>query len=159
MFTRMALSTCLVLFSGSYSQTQACDLFGIFDAFSPETSDNYNACPRGYVPCFATCSPSFCVSRCESVPWYESSDLSPSAGGSKKVEDAPAPPPYEDKAPAPRGHKSDPPERSTGPRWTITDTKDGLMLIDQKQYKVYQLVDGKWKENKKLVLPPEKSGP
>ena len=40
------------------------------------------------------------------------------------------------------------------PRWTITDTKKGLIMIDQREGKVYGIVDGKWQENKDLQLPP-----
>jgi hypothetical protein len=41
-----------------------------------------------------------------------------------------------------------------GPRWTITDTSKGLVLIDQLQGKFYERKGEQWVENKELVLPP-----
>ena len=50
-------------------------------------------------------APKNCSGGHGSAPAAPAAELSPSAGG-KKVEDAPAPPPYEDKAPAPAAPKA-----------------------------------------------------
>ena len=50
-------------------------------------------------------APKNCSGGHGSAPAAPAAELSPSAGG-KKVEDAPAPPPYEDKAPAPKAPKA-----------------------------------------------------
>lgn len=53
------------------------------------------------------CTPApTCSGGAGHAPAAPAAELSPSAGG-KKVEDAPAPPPYEDKAPAPAAPKKD----------------------------------------------------
>jgi hypothetical protein len=51
-------------------------------------------------------APKNCSGGHGSAPAAPAAELGPSAGG-KKVEDAPAPPPYEDKAPAPAAPKKD----------------------------------------------------
>ena len=51
-------------------------------------------------------APKTCSGGKGHAPAAPAAELSPSAGG-KKVEDAPAPPPYEDKAPAPAAPKKD----------------------------------------------------
>ncbi|MFT4557940.1 MAG: hypothetical protein ACI92S_003314 [Planctomycetaceae bacterium] len=53
-----------------------------------------------------TPAPATCSGGHGHAPAAPAAELSPSAGG-KKVEDAPAPPPYEDKAPAPAAPKKD----------------------------------------------------
>jgi hypothetical protein len=53
-----------------------------------------------------TPAPKTCSGGQGHAPAAPAAELSPSAGG-KKVEDAPAPPPYEDKAPAPAAAKKD----------------------------------------------------
>jgi hypothetical protein len=52
-----------------------------------------------------TPAPKNCSGGHGSAPAAPAAELGPSAGG-KKVEDAPAPPPYEDKAPAPKAKKA-----------------------------------------------------
>ena len=60
-----------------------------------------NSAPKCCKPAPKTCSGGH-----GNAPAAPAAELSPSAGG-KKVEDAPAPPPYEDKAPAPAAPKKD----------------------------------------------------
>lgn len=60
-----------------------------------------NSAPKCCKPAPKTCSGGH-----GHAPAAPAAELSPSAGG-KKVEDAPAPPPYEDKAPAPAAPKKD----------------------------------------------------
>ena len=55
---------------------------------------------------YCTPAPKTCSGGHGSAPAAPAAELSPSAGG-KKVEDAPAPPPYEDKAPAPKAAPKD----------------------------------------------------
>ena len=57
-------------------------------------------------PACCTPAPTNCSGGHGSAPAAPASELSPSAGG-KKVEDAPAPPPYEEKAPAPAAPKAE----------------------------------------------------
>jgi len=89
------------------SAPECCNSGGLFSGLKlPKLS-----LPKLKLPSFGgnTCctpAPATCSGGHGHAPAAPAAELSPSAGG-KKVEDAPAPPPYEDKAPAPAAPKKD----------------------------------------------------